>query len=69
MRFQPTYGNIWGVTYPLIFAGISESIISANLGQPGGHLFSDFSGRSDGISGKKAATGRHRAIGNGFVAF
>ena len=27
MRFQPTYGNIWGVTYPLIFAGISETVI------------------------------------------
>lgn len=27
MRFQPSYGNIWGVTYPLIIAGVSETII------------------------------------------
>ena len=27
MRFRPTYGNIWGVTWPLILAGISETVI------------------------------------------
>jgi len=27
MRFRPSYGNIWGVTWPLILAGISETVI------------------------------------------
>ena len=27
MRFRPTYGSIWGVTWPLILAGISETVI------------------------------------------
>lgn len=27
MTFRPTYGRIWGVSYPLIIAGISETIV------------------------------------------
>jgi putative MATE family efflux protein len=26
-RFRPTYRNIWGVSYPLIIAGISETVV------------------------------------------
>lgn len=27
MRFNPTYGNIWRISYPLVIAGISETIV------------------------------------------
>ena len=27
MKFRPTYRNIWGISYPVIFAGIGETIV------------------------------------------
>jgi len=27
MRFRPTYRNIWGISFPIILAGISETIV------------------------------------------
>jgi Na+-driven multidrug efflux pump len=27
MRFRPTYWNIWGISFPIILAGISETIV------------------------------------------
>ena len=27
MKFRPTYRNIWGISFPIIFAGIGETIV------------------------------------------
>ena len=27
MKFQPTYKNIWGVSFPIIIAGFSETVV------------------------------------------